>query len=62
MNEIYSEKVAIFIDGGYLNKVIKQYFDNTSLDYLKLSNKICFDLKVISAWNTSRKWQNKLKQ
>ena len=47
MGEIYSEKTAIFIDGGYLNKVVKKQFNGTSLDYLKLSNKICSDLKLV---------------
>ena len=35
------EKCAIFIDGGYLTKIIKKYFNGISLDYLKLSNLIC---------------------
>jgi len=46
MSEMYSEKVAIFIDGGYLNKILKKQFNGASLDYLKLSNKICSDLKL----------------
>lgn len=46
MSEIYSEKAAIFIDGGYLNKIIKKHFKEVSLDYFKLSNKICSDLKL----------------
>ncbi len=46
MSEIYSEKAAIFIDGGYLNKIIKKNFRGLPLDYLKLSDKICSDLEL----------------
>ncbi len=35
------EKVAIFIDGGYLNRVLKEYFNEVDLDYNKLSLTIC---------------------
>jgi len=42
----YSEKVAIFIDGGYLNKVIKRNFKEVPLDYLKLSTIICSNLNL----------------
>ena len=34
------EKGAIFIDGGYLTKVLRNQFNNFSLDYLKFSEKI----------------------
>jgi len=40
------EKGAIFIDGGYLGKVLKNHFSEPRVDYLKLSNKICEDLNV----------------
>lgn len=35
------EKVAIFIDGGYLNRVLKECFDEQDIDYGKLSSIIC---------------------
>src|SRR3989344_606273 len=40
------EKSAIFIDGGYFNKIIKKHFGSVSLNYLKLSDKICSDLEL----------------
>lgn len=40
------EKAAIFIDGGYLNRIIKNYLNNVSIDYLKLSKEICDNLNV----------------
>lgn len=42
-----SEKCAIFIDGGYFNKVLKSYFQEKNIKYLKLSERICSDLKLI---------------
>jgi len=41
-----SEKAAMFIDGGYINKVLRAYFNEHKIDYLKLSEKICGDLKL----------------
>jgi len=38
------EKAAIFIDGGYLNKVLKNYFNEPKIDYVRLCDKICSDL------------------
>ena len=35
------EKAAVFIDGGYLNKVLKNYFDEADIDYEKFSQKLC---------------------
>ena len=40
------EKAAIFIDGGYLSEVLKSYFGEPRVDYLKLSDKICSELQV----------------
>jgi len=40
----YLEKAAIFIDGGYVKKVENNF--KIRLDYLKLSEKICSDLKL----------------
>jgi uncharacterized LabA/DUF88 family protein len=34
------DKSAIFIDAGYLNKIIKTEFDYAKLDYLKFSNNL----------------------
>jgi uncharacterized LabA/DUF88 family protein len=41
-----TEKAAVFIDGGYLNKILKHQFEQPRLDYAKLCNKICRDLDV----------------
>ena len=35
------ERAAVFIDGGYLNKVLKNYFSETDIDYEKFSQKLC---------------------
>jgi uncharacterized LabA/DUF88 family protein len=40
------EKGAIFIDGGYLNKVLKFQFSNSKIDYLRFSELICLDLQL----------------
>ncbi|MEK6913416.1 MAG: NYN domain-containing protein [Nanoarchaeota archaeon] len=40
------EKCAIFIDGGYLNRINRDYFDSSSIDYLKLCDEICNTLKL----------------
>jgi len=40
------EKATIYIDGGYLNKIQRDYFNKSSIDLLKLSEKICNDLNV----------------
>jgi len=35
------EKAAVFIDGGYLNKVLKNYFSEIDIDYEAFSEKLC---------------------
>jgi len=35
------EKAAVFIDGGYLNKVLKNYFSEADIDYEVFSEKLC---------------------
>lgn len=40
------EKGALFIDGGYVNKILKSFFHISSIDYLKLSSHICSDLDI----------------
>ena len=40
------ERGAIFIDGGYFNKILKSYFNEAKISYLKLSEKICSDLDL----------------
>jgi len=40
------EKVAIFIDGGYLNKILKKYFYKSNINYTKLCDNICNKLNV----------------
>jgi len=39
------EKAAIFIDGGYLNRVLKNYFNSSDIDYKKLSEVILWQVK-----------------
>ncbi|PIN77608.1 NYN domain-containing protein [Candidatus Woesearchaeota archaeon CG10_big_fil_rev_8_21_14_0_10_34_12] len=41
-----SEKCAIFINGSYINKILKSQFSEAKVDYLKFSEKICSDLKL----------------
>ncbi|MEK6811460.1 MAG: hypothetical protein AABX96_03055 [Nanoarchaeota archaeon] len=40
------EKSAVFIDGGYLNKILKHYFKESDIDYLKFSELICKEVGV----------------
>lgn len=35
------EKTAIFIDGGYFTKILKNYFNSSDINYSKLSITIC---------------------
>ncbi|WP_297491092.1 NYN domain-containing protein [Thermococcus sp.] len=40
-SDLSSEWCAVFIDGGYLAKVLKNEFSEIKIDFLKLSNEIC---------------------
>jgi uncharacterized LabA/DUF88 family protein len=40
------EKTAIFIDGGYFSKILKQYFGMPRIDFKKLSDEICSELQL----------------
>ncbi len=40
------EKCAIFIDGGYLNRVLKNYLNEPRIDYAKLCEEICKKIKA----------------
>lgn len=40
------DKAAIFIDGGYLGKVLKKYFAEPRIDFLTLSSEICAEIQV----------------
>ncbi len=40
------DKAAIFIDGAYLNRVLKYQFNKASIDYYKLSEEICSSLNL----------------
>ncbi|WP_297070229.1 NYN domain-containing protein [Thermococcus sp.] len=40
-SDLSLEWCAVFIDGGYLAKVLKNEFDEIRIDFLKLSDKIC---------------------
>jgi uncharacterized LabA/DUF88 family protein len=41
------EKFALFIDSGYLNKILRNVFHISKIDYLKLSNKISDELNLV---------------
>lgn len=41
------EKAAIFIDGGYLNRILKNKFGEPDIDYEIFCKHICTDLKLI---------------
>jgi len=41
------EEAVIFIDGGYLNRILKNYFKTINIDYLKFCEVICGELKVV---------------
>ncbi len=38
------EKLAIFIDGGYLNRVLKKHFREARIDMLRFCEKICAEV------------------
>lgn len=40
-SDLSSEWCAVFIDGGYLAKVLKNEFGEVRIDFLRLSEKIC---------------------
>ncbi len=40
-------RTSIFIDGGYLNKILKNKFSRAKIDYEKLCNLICNKLALI---------------
>jgi len=40
-SDLSSDWCAVFIDGGYLAKVLKNDFKETRIDFLKLSKRIC---------------------
>jgi len=40
------EKAVILIDGGYINRVLKNYFNTVDIDFEKLSKTICENLKL----------------
>ena len=46
MADEFLDKCAIFIDGGYFNKMLKRYFNAIETDFLKLSDTICYSLKL----------------
>ena len=46
MNGNYPEKAALLIDGGYINEILKSFFNKPKINYLKLSDKICSDLQL----------------
>jgi len=36
-----SDRVAIFIDGGYIRALLKKYYGSRKIDFLKLSEELC---------------------
>ena len=36
-----SDKAAVFIDGGFVSALLKNYFQETPIDYLALSEELC---------------------
>jgi uncharacterized LabA/DUF88 family protein len=36
-----TDRVAIFIDGGYVRAILKKYYDGQKIDFLKLSEELC---------------------
>lgn len=40
------EKCIIFVDGGYLNRILKNYFNAIDIDYVKFCDLICKELKI----------------
>lgn len=40
------EKAGIFIDGGYFNRILKDCFNKSNINYTRLCEKICDILKV----------------
>lgn len=40
------DKCAIFIDRGYLSKILKNKFNNFNIDYIKFCELICSELKL----------------
>ena len=38
------EKAGIFIDGGYLNRVLRNNYNTKEINYLELSEVICKDI------------------
>lgn len=35
------DKVSVFVDGGYLNRVLKNYFNKPDIDYIKFCDNLC---------------------
>jgi len=46
------EKSAVFIDGGYLNKILKNYFSEADIDYETFSKELCkiVDAKILRTY------------
>ena len=40
---VRQDKAAVFIDGAYLSAILKNYFQETRVDFLRLSEELCGD-------------------
>lgn len=38
-----SDKAVVFIDGGYVSKMLNKHYSNTKIDFLKFSDALCGD-------------------
>jgi uncharacterized LabA/DUF88 family protein len=47
---IFLEKAAVFIDGGYLSKILKGQFASEKIDYSVFSDLICNDYKRLRTY------------
>ena len=43
-------RVAVFIDGGYWHKILKNYFNGQQIDYAKLSNALAAGQEVLRTY------------
>lgn len=43
-------KAAIFIDGGYLSKIVKKFFPTARIDLLKFSENLCVDYERVQSY------------
>jgi uncharacterized LabA/DUF88 family protein len=59
-SDLSSEWCAVFIDGGYLAKVLKDEFNGTRIDFLKLSKVICPGKRLRTYYYNAPPYQSSL--